>query len=85
MTWISNFVRKRIHIKKGVIVKQFTSNFPGNNWLKLFTKRHNLTERFALNVKSACSKIFSNVTNCFFNNGDIEAGDDVPISNIYNF
>ena len=69
--------------KKGVLIKGFEENYPGDDWAALFMKRHNLTQRLAENVHPALTKVNADVINNFFDNYDVEAN-DVPSENICN-
>ena len=46
----------------------FKENMPGNNWLRGFVKRCNLTKRIANNVKAARAEVKHEVINNYFDN-----------------
>ena len=46
-----NLMVKDILDKNRVIEKRFKTNLPGDDWLKGFTKRNNLSKRAASNIK----------------------------------
>ena len=70
--------------KKGMLIESFKENYPGDDWMALFIKRHGLTQRFAQNVKPSRTKVNADVINNFFDNWEIEAK-NVPKENICNF
>ena len=70
--------------KKGVQLKTFKDNYPGDDWVSVFIKRHNLTQHMAENVKPARAKVDCEVIDNFFDNYELEA-EDVPSENICNY
>ena len=70
--------------KKGVQLKTVKDNYPGDDWVSVFVKRHNLTQRMAKNVKPACAEVDHEVIDNFFDNYELEA-EDVPSENICNY
>ena len=51
-TFEMRILARMILINQGLIVKKFKDNTPGIEWAKGFIKRHDLTDRFAKNIKS---------------------------------
>ena len=51
--------------KKGVLIKGFEENYPGDDWAALFMKRHDLTQRLAENVHPARTKVNADVLTIF--------------------
>ena len=52
--------------KKGVQLKVFQDNYPGDVWISLFIRRHCLTQRIAENVKPARAEVDRQVIDEFF-------------------
>ena len=70
--------------KKGDAVSYFRQNMPGNDWLRGFIKRHNLTKRITDNVKAVRDEVNHEIINSYFDNLE-QCLNDVPPSNIYNY
>ena len=62
----------------------FKENMSGNNWLRGFVKRCNLTKRIANNVKAARAEVKHEVINNYFDNLE-EWIKDIPAENIFNY
>ena len=69
---------------KGVQLRTFKDNYPGDDWVSVFIKRHNLTQRKAENVKPAHAEVDHEVIDNYFDNYELEA-EDVPSENICNY
>ena len=54
--------------KNRVIEKRFKTNLPGDDWLKGFTKRNNLSKRAASNIKRSRVAVDEKLANSFFDN-----------------
>ena len=59
---------KDILDKNRVIEKRFKTNLPGDEWLKGFTKRNNLSKRAASNIKRSRAAVDEKLANSFFDN-----------------
>lgn len=71
--------------KKGVNVKQFANNCPGQEWCYSFLKRHkDLTQRFSCNIKKKRAAISEETIRSYLSNLEKEV-DGVPPSNIFNY
>lgn len=71
--------------RKGVVIRRFTNNLPGPEWVRLYLKRHPvLTQRFAANIKSVRAAISIDVINTYFDNLEREL-EGVPPENIWNY
>ena len=46
---------------RGIFDSRFKKNLPGIDWLNLFVKRHNLTQRLSDNVSSGRAEITSDI------------------------
>lgn len=55
---------------RGVVEQKFTNNIPGDDWVKLFLKRHNtiLGERWAANIKKSRAAVTKTTIEEYFNN-----------------
>ena len=75
---VQNFLNKQGRITS------FVDNLPCYDWIKCFTKRHNLTRRIADNVKPSRSDIGHHDINRYFDNLSV-AIDGVEPCNIFNY
>ena len=62
----------------------FKDNMPGRDWLRSFTKRHNLTKRRADNVRQSRARISPETVNSYFDHLEKEL-QGIPDSNIFNY
>ena len=70
--------------KQNRVVKEFTSNIPGDDWVTRFMDRHGLTNRIATNIRRKRAQISKEQLQEYFNNVEQELK-DVPASNIWNY
>ena len=70
--------------KQNRVVKEFTSNIPGDDWVTSFMDRHGLTNRIATNIRRKRAQISKEQLQEYFNNVEQELK-DVPASNIWNY
>jgi hypothetical protein len=77
---------KWYHDKKGMRIKKFRNNLPGEDWAKSFLKRHSdlLSERLTQNVKRARAAVSPIVINSYFDNLE-KTLTGVPPENIVNY
>ena len=72
--------------RKGVTVKKFPRNMPGEDWAKSFLKRHSaaLSERLLQNIKVSRASVGPDTITSYFSNlkREIDGG---PLSNIINY
>ncbi|KAF0717798.1 Pogo transposable element with KRAB domain, partial [Aphis craccivora] len=55
--------------KKGIVVKTFKKNLPGDNWARSVLKRHQiLGKRIATNISKSCAEVSHTTINLYFNN-----------------
>lgn len=70
--------------KKGIRIRQFRNNVPGQDWMKSFIKRHrDLTVRLASNIKRKRAEVSDTVINEYFANltGELHGVDPGSIWN----
>ena len=70
--------------KQNRVMKEFTSNIPGDDWVTSFMDRHGLTNRIATNIRRKRAQISKEQLQEYFNNVEQELK-DVPASNIWNY
>ena len=70
--------------KKGVNDTKFKDNLPGEDWMRGFIRRHNLTQRLADNVKPARAEISKEQVDLYFDELE-ETLRTIPVENIYNY
>ena len=70
--------------KQNRVMKEFTSNIPGDDWVTSFMDRHGLTNRIATNIRRKRAQISKEQLQEYFNNVEQELK-DVPSSNIWNY
>ena len=69
---------------RGLTDACFTRNMPGVDWIKSFSKRHNLSQRLATNVKSNKAEITCEEVDDYFDNLE-SALEGIEPSNLYNY
>ena len=70
--------------KRGIVNTRFKDNVQGIDWVRLFTKRNNLTKRIADNVKSSCVLVNKEVIDKYFDNLSVELA-GIPPEMIFNY
>lgn len=79
------FVIKDYLSSQGRIVKEFTNNTPGREWVRSFLKRHEeLSKRFANNIKRVRAQVSEQVIEEFIDNLT-PILESIPPENIYNY
>ena len=69
---------------RGVTDATFDENCPGKDWLERFTKRHNLTQRIATNIKSSRAEITQERVIQYFDNLEPNLS-GIPPENLFNY
>ena len=70
--------------KRGRVAVAFKNNIPGDDFIRSFMTRNNLTRRTAGNIKRARAKVNSEVIREYFSNLE-ETIKDLPANCIFNF
>ena len=71
-------------MKQNRVLKEFTNNIPGEDWVANFLGRHGLTNRTATNIRRKRAQISKEQLQEYFNNVEQKLK-DVPASNIWNY
>lgn len=71
--------------KRGIVVKKFNNNLPGDDWARSLLKRHKaLTQRITTNISRCRAEISPTTINSYFDNLSTVLK-DIPAENIFNY